>query len=410
MTIEDYVRVCRERRHDKSFAFLAERCETSAEAPFRMRVAEKVSLQETLVLVLTGTGGTLRGYNGMLKKADNFVKKSFPSVGTKARVCVAVCDFGMRHADKLARKALYFEKYWPQHFEELKNGVSEENRPETFDPAYIHDIFETVVLPRLSGDDGKTRLPQSEALRNIRRLNIVAHCHSGYTVMMLEKLMNAKMTELGYAQQEQKQLKSQLLALCYNPDCPRGYSDLYMVSVESSQNRHNEYNNYVKELLLMSPRDFGVCYLTKKWGRTLMCAQVDKAGIEGNPARVLRRVDDDDDWFENIAKKKVLPKIGEHDFMGFEPVSNMSRGALRLQGFANNILKNAIDNSLRQGGETFIPLPKIQDLAADTFKQKCAFAKAAIQGFRLEQKVLHMDRSKIDAYANYRRSIPVVEI
>lgn len=409
MNIEDYVEARRKQRQGKSYAFLAERCETSAEAPFRMRVAEEVSPQETMVLVLTGTGGTLRGYNGMLKQADNFVKGSETLAGRDVRVCVAVCDFGKYHHDRTARKGMYFEKYWPNHLEELTNGVAEKSRQETFDPAYIHDIFDLAILPRISKDGGKERLSQIEALQNIRRLNIVAHCHSGYTALVLEKLMTAKTAELGYSEQEQKQLKSQLLALCYNPDCPRGCSDLYMVSVESSQDRYNDYNTYIKEMLLMSPKDFGVCYLTKKWGRTLMCAQVDKAGVEGNPKRVYKLVEPEE-WFKNVGNPKAPKTLGEHDFMGFEPVSNMSRGALLLQTFANNILKNAVENSLRQGGDRFIPLPKIQNLAADTVLQKSAFAKAAIKGFRLEQKVRFTDRSRIDAYANWRRSIPRVEL
>ena len=159
----------------------------------------------------------------------------------------------------------------------------------------------------------------------------------------------------------------------------------------------------------MSPEDFGVCYLTKKWGRTLMCAQVDKAGVEGNPKRVYKLVDPEE-WFRNIGNDNLPKTLGEHDFMGFEPVSNMSTGALQLQVFANNILKNALNNSLQQGGDNFIPLPKIQNLVANTLQDKCAFAKAAIKGFRLEQKVIFMDRSKIDAYANWRRSIPTVEL
>lgn len=409
MNIEDYVGLCRKQRKEKSFAFLAERCETSEDAPYRIRVAKEISPQETMVLVLTGTGGTLRGYNGMLKMADNFINNNHELSGKGVRVCVAVCDFGKYHHDKIARRGMYYSNFGNDYFETLKNSVDEEKREEMFNPAYIHDIFDAAILPRISKDEGKTRLNQVEALQNIRRLNIVAHCHSGYTTMVLEKLMNDKTAELGYSEQEQKQLKSQLLALCYNPDCPRGYSDLYMVSVESSQDRHNEYNNYIKELLLMSPEDFGVCYLTKKWGRTLMCAQVDKAGVEGNPKRVYKLVDPEE-WFRNIGNDNLPKTLGEHDFMGFEPVSNMSKGALQLQVFANNILKNALNNSLQQGGDNFIPLPKIQNLAASTFQDKCAFAKAAIKGFRLEQKVIFMDRSKIDAYANWRRSIPTVEL
>lgn len=156
----------------------------------------------------------------------------------------------------------------------------------------------------------------------------------------------------------------------------------------------------------MEPKDFGVCYLTKGLGRTLMCAQVDKSGVENNPVRAAEAFDADE-WFRGKSRKTEL---GEHDFLGFEPVANMSKGALKLQLFANNILKNAVRNSQKQGGDNFIPLPKIQNLAADSLTQKCDFAKAAITGFRLYNQIMNMDRSRIDAYANWRRSIPRVEL
>ena len=68
MNIEDYVGVCQKERQGKSFAFLAERCATSAEAPYRIKPAGTVLPEETCVLVLAGAGGFLRGYNGVLKK------------------------------------------------------------------------------------------------------------------------------------------------------------------------------------------------------------------------------------------------------------------------------------------------------------------------------------------------------
>lgn len=409
MTINDYIEDCRQKRQGKSFAFLAERCETSAEAPYRIRPAGTISADENLVLVLAGTGGKgvyLRGYNSMLKKVDRFVQDNLDNKAASVRVCVAVCDFGKYHFDKTARKGAYFEAYWPQHLAELRYNVPEKCREETFNPAYVQDIFDAAILPRIAQEDGKRRFSQTQALQNIRRLNIVGHCHGGYVALQLEKMMNAKMAELGYSEAEQEQLKSQLLVLAYNPDCPKHTSKLRFISIESAQDAHNEYNNYIKEWLLMAPKDFGVCYLTKDWGRTLMCSQFGKAGVEKNPRKEIE-VFDAEEWFSGKERKKTL---SEHDFLGFEAVENMSRSALRLQLFANNILKNAVRNSQKQGGDKFVPLPKIQNLAADNLSQKCDFARAAITGCRLERGVMRTDRSQIDAYANWRRSIPRVEL
>lgn len=109
----------------------------------------------------------------------------------------------------------------------------------------------------------------------------------------------------------------------------------------------------------------------------------------------------------NTGKEKEL---GEHNFLGFEPIGNMSKGALKLQKFANNILKNAIKNSQQQSEGNFIPLPNIQHLTANTLRERLEFAQAAITGHKLLLQVQHTDKSKIDTYANSRRSIPVIEL
>ena len=410
--IEKYIAQCEEIRKGSSFAFLAERCETSEDAPHRMRVANPLQPDEVCVLVLPASNGrkfNLKGHNGMLKRVDEFVKNNPKLSSNNIRVCMAVSHFGKYHDDKIARDGLWHELTAPQYFERFKSSISPECREEILNPQYINDIFEAAILPRISKNDGNERLEQQQVLRNIRKLNIVSRCHSGYVVMKLEQLMNKKMSELGYSTTEQEQIKSQLMVLCYNPDCPKSLSKLYMVSIESAQDRHNKYNNYMREWLLMAPKDFGVCYMTKKWGRALMCSQIDKYGVEGNPPRQ-KKLMSADDWFRNVNASNDTDEIGEHDWIAFKPTSNMSKGALKLQKFANNILTNSILNSLSQENGKFEPLPKIQNLVSGNNRDKCDFAKAAIVGYRLEQQFLFSDKTKVDQYANMRRSIPVIEL
>lgn len=71
MNITDYIEECRKQRHDLSFAFLAERCPASEEAPYRIKPCSPIAPDENCVLILAGTGGrnvNLRGYNSILKK------------------------------------------------------------------------------------------------------------------------------------------------------------------------------------------------------------------------------------------------------------------------------------------------------------------------------------------------------
>ena len=410
--IEKYIAQCEEIRKGNSFAFLAERCETSEKAPFRIRVAQPIEPDEVCVLILPPSNGrkfSLKGHNGMLKRVDNFVKNNPEFNGGDVRVCMAVCHFGNFHEDKIARDSLWYELTSPHYFEEFKSDIPEVSREEILNPQYIEDIFNMAILPRISKDDGKSRVEQQQALRNIRKLNLITRCHSGYVAMKLEQLMNKKMDELGYSKGEQKQIKSQMMVLCYNPDCPKSLSEFYMVSIESAQDSHNKYNNYMREWLLMAPKDFGVCYMPKNWGRTLMCSQIDKYGIEGNPPRQ-RKLMSAEEWFNGTAKAKTTDEIGEHDWIGFEPTSNMSKAACKMQKFANNILINAVKNSLSQDETGFVPLPKIQNLAASNGREKYDFAEAAIIGYRLEKQMMFTGKEKIDQYANWRRSIPVIEM
>ena len=89
MTILAAVRQKIKERQGKSFALLTERVGKSAVAPYGINVAEIVSPEETLVLVLGGAGGRgihLRGYNGYLKKTDDFIKTHPELSGKNVRV------------------------------------------------------------------------------------------------------------------------------------------------------------------------------------------------------------------------------------------------------------------------------------------------------------------------------------
>ena len=292
---------------------------------------------------------------------------------------------------------------------ELKHSIPKDCIEETFNPLYIKDIFENTVLPRLVSEDGRTRLSLEQAKKNIRRLNIVAHCHGAYVAMQLEKLMCQKMNDLGYNKEEQSKIKSQFLILAYNPDCPKSLSQSRFISIESAGDSHNKYQTYLREWLLMAPQDFGVCFIPKAFGQSLICAQVDKAGVEGNPERQAQTISGDE-WFKQLhgVSDNKVKTLGEHEFLGFEPVSNMSKGALKLQGFANNILLNAVKNSQKQTEENFVPLPAIQNLATTNFQQKCKFAKAVIIGHKLMLQLRRTDHKEIDNHANWRRSLPTI--
>lgn len=408
MTILAAVRQKIKERQGKSFALLTERVDKSAVAPYGINAAEIVSPEETLVLVLGGAGGRgvhLRGYNGYLKKTDDFIKTHPELSGKNVRVCVAVCYIGRFHNERLAREKLYHE-YWQEQYS--LDMMAKEQKEEILSPCYIKDIFEQAFLPRISRNGGKERLSAEQAARNIRRLNIVTHCHGAYVALRLEQMMLQKMAELGYLPAERKKVVRQLMVLNYAPDCPARMAESRFITIESAADDHNKYQTVLKEYLQMKLPDFGMLRLPERGGNVLMCTKIDKSGIEGNPKKIIvaRRIDEDDVFFstpksnaepapDNKTKEKVL---GEHEFLGFKKASNMSKGAEELQIFANNILKNAVLNSLCQNDASAKALPTVKTLACDTSKQYAAFSRAYLKGWQLHTRCVFTNQQKLKSF------------
>ena len=83
------------------------------------------------------------------------------------------------------------------------------------------------------------------AMRNVRNVTIVAHCHGAYTVLAVEELMRKKMTELGYSSQERDAIQKQLLCVAHAPYCPLGVSHSTFISFAStSDNDIRHYNQF----------------------------------------------------------------------------------------------------------------------------------------------------------------------
>lgn len=127
---------------------------------------------------------------------------------------MAVCNFGDFHHDRLARRCLYYSAL-EQSPDEVVAGLSAAEKEETLNPAYIRDIFEQTLLPRISTENGKKRLPAETAARYVRKANFVTHCHGAYVARELEKMTSEKMKSLGYSTAEQKLVLSRLMVLNY---------------------------------------------------------------------------------------------------------------------------------------------------------------------------------------------------
>ena len=411
MNIKEYINHMKGVRGDRSFAFLAERCETSEKNPFRIRPAEPIKADEVLVCVLCGAnrneGDYIREYNGYLKKVDEFVKNSPKLKGYNIRVCVAVCNFGKYHNTDRARYLQHLKQYDYKKYKKMISELPPEIKEEILNPCYIQDIFNATMLPRISEN-------KSETMRNIRRLNFVTHCHGAYEVVEMEDKMSEKLAILGYTDSDKEQIFAQQMSLNFNPEGAKNHAKSRFFNIQSAADSHNQQTTLLEEYLLMNPSDFGIAYIKHKNIKTLMCAQVDKRGVEGNPppVYVVRSVEDlfrdtmevmSDKNNDETKEPEEEDYVSEHSFMGFSPKSNMSRGAKKIQKIAGNILENSLLNSVRQNNDEFVPLPSFLTLAAGDRTERFEIAKAYIKGWKMIAKTMAEDPSKLAAYKAYRQ-------
>ena len=408
MNIEEYYDKLEKERKGKSFAFLAERVEKSDENPYGIAVAKPIEPDDVVVLCLAGNGGRgkhFKEYNGFLKKVDNFIKQQKDFDGKKVRVCVAICDIGKYHRPKLARDLFYYKAWGDQEYidDDLRE-VSEIAKEENLNPQYIKDIYDLVIKPKV--DAGGTDLKSMRYY--MRTFTTVSHCHGGYVNLSMEEMLDNDLSEKGFNKLEKDLIFKRIFSVNYSPECPVSIAKSNFVCIESAQDDHAQYQSPLKEYFQMNHSDFGlIMFPARKNTRVFMCAKIDKAGVEGNPKRkqeLLR----EEFGVKYYGYKDVDPNdIGEHDFLGFEKVKNMSKGAIKLQRFANNVLCGSVRNSLKQTKDKLSLTPNVMRLASETPKQFAEFVKAFIKGQKEIIKCQFTDKELLNSFIEWHQNFRI---
>ena len=408
MNIEEYYDKLKKERKGKSFAFLAERVEKSADAPYGIAVARPIEPDDVVVLFLAGNGGKgkhLKEYNGYLKKVDDFIKQQKEFEGKSVRVCIAVCDIGEYHRPKLARDLLYYEAWKATEYTEADlRAASDVVKEENLHPMYIKDIYDLAIKPKVEAGGSDLR-----AMRYyMRTITTVTHCHGGYVNLRMEQMLNNDFEEKGFNKIERDLIFKRIFSVNYSPDCPISIAKSNFVCIESAQDDHAQYQSQLKEYFQMNHTDFGLIMLPSiNNTRIFMCAQVDKAGVEGNPKRkqeLLR----EEFGVKYYGYKDVDPEdIGEHDFLGFKKVKNMSKSAIKMQTFANNILRGSIRNSLKQTKDKLSLTPNVMRLASETPKQFAEFVKAFIKSQREVIRCQFTNKKELAAFMDWHQNCRV---
>lgn len=388
----------------KSSAILIERCEKSAEHPYGIKVVENVLPDEILVVGLPGTVSrkqNLKACNGIIKRITNFVNNEPRLKNIKVRPVMAVCDFGDYFYKETAKEIMLLEQNNRDEAYRKLGRMSGKEQEEMTMPTYVKDIYNLVLKNRLSDASGTIRLPEAKALRNISRTIFVPYCWGSYTALKLEQYMQHKMEVLQYKPAEREHIQSQMVALNYSPSCPIGISKSRFISISSATDLTTKHNNYAKEYLNMYMHgcpDFGYLWWDSKKGNIFYCTQFNKNGVEGNEVQYkLVKINSWEDLMRREDDK--TPRLGEHDFIGFEPTDLMSNAAKKLQYYANNILVNSIKHAAKQGNKGYKELPNTRMLAAKTPKDHWDLFQAYRLGLVLDLRIKDFGKENIMKYS-----------
>lgn len=221
----------------RSSVIYYERGEKTDECPYGIKPMEEISPDDVCILVLGGDG--VQGekeINGYMSSVYQLMKEN--DLENDVKVCGVVYDFGDFYNQNMARTKT-MERY--HRSVKVDKPLSED----TLNPKYIKNIFDKMILPRISKNSGTEKLDTKDAAQKIRKLNIVAHCHGAYTALLLEEMMQQKMKELGYSKEDREYIQKQMLVVAQSPYCPLGVSKSTFVSFFSSADMEtSHYNNF----------------------------------------------------------------------------------------------------------------------------------------------------------------------
>nr|QIM10707.1 hypothetical protein PlAlph_5990 [uncultured Alphaproteobacteria bacterium] len=338
-----------------SRAEVYQRGQKTDDSPYGITSVEQVDNDKPCVLVLGGDGvrseQSLNGYMG-----DVYRLLEENKLNEAVNVYGVVYDFGEYMDVRYART-----KMMEEHHRQVK--LKREAPADTLNPKYIDDIFNRFFLPRISRDGKKIR--GDEAARNVRKIELVTHCHGAYTALMLEKMMQSKMKELGYTKEERAHIQKQLLVVAQSPYCPLGEAKSTFVSFASARDMEtNHYNNFERALSAIRQEEkIPFSYFPERNGNLFLADTMGE-------------------------------KNDEHNFWGFHYNDTIDKQGQALILLERKLLINGIKNSL----EPDKGIPAIKELIADDENSRQLFDRAEANGKALYNKMYAISM----AVARYR--------
>ena len=311
--------------------------------------------------------------------------------------------------DRMLYDTLQELKYTDTEIYDIEKLV--ERRKAAVDSAHITDLFNRVILPRLTLDGKRRNL--NDALIQIRKITFVSHCYGALLVRKLQDEMRRKMPELGYSPDEIKTVLSQMLVVAHAPSGRLDKQTANFYSFASAFDEKMETPNNEIKSFITTRRSADKKIMSDQGLKDMEHTWMPESDVyKGMRAMFLP---------QNMGNMFVIPRAfdtdpnNEYEFVSENEHSNTSyvrqagqnRYGWLLNTIERNVLINGIRNSLAQT-DKFDPLPDLEDLIIgpnDTPEQRAKSIKIFEQMRQNGQKFLRSVFENAMAKLRARREV-----
>ena len=381
-----------------STAAVYQRTAKSDYNPFGFSEVSQIPDNECCVVYLGGDGAVNnKAANGYAKIIENEILKPL-----EAKIPVYSIRYDFGDGKKSYARHNLFNKYRMVFSQKLAAKYADKCGPEENNPQYIEALYQKIIEPRISRNG--VRIPREDAMRNLRKITFVAHCHGAFTALKLEELMQEKMKELGYTDKERRSIQQQMLVVAHAPACPLGVAKSTFIGFMSAADKEvpqglNYFSHYINNRM----KEESIRYYAEEDANSEKASQ--NRWFELKPSFFRGKMGN----FFLIKQKYAYSDEGpclinpdEHNDVSYSSETQSKDGKL-LMRLSKNIISNGIRNSLLQELK-FTPLPPIEKLVLSDCSRPChdeeeIFAMMEKNGKELEKEIYAAARKMVTSYA-----------
>lgn len=189
------------------------RCEKTEQNPkgWKEISPKDISLNKPTVICFPGDGTTNpQGANSIAKNVEEMLGMVGLKDNEKEVQIIAI------YYDNPDNQELHDGR---QHFLEenkMKRKSTKEFSEDLINPPYIKQFYQEYIKPIIANENGEA-LDVNIAKKNMRNINIFAHCHGSYVASKLEEIMHKDMKHTGYSSDECKNILEQMAIVSIAP-------------------------------------------------------------------------------------------------------------------------------------------------------------------------------------------------